>query len=175
MVAAVSTRDVRADNADIEGIMFGRLRSQVDREDGFTLVELMIAIAILGIILAVSIPVYSNVQRQAKITRLKADVTDSAAQASAYYKQYAQWPDATTFASRVAVLSANSNDQLSFNTPPGGAGTGLGDVYNVCIQGSLALDATTTVTYSYNLMARKLIQGACTYVAPQSQETAANN
>ena len=65
-----------------------RLRREAG-EGGFSLIELIVVVAILGVLVAIAIPVFGNIQGTARVNAVKAVAANGATQAAAQLAQRA--------------------------------------------------------------------------------------
>jgi len=71
--------------------MFNFLKKQTNQK-GFTLIELMIVVAIIGILAAIAVPQFSKYRARAYNTQALSDVRNVKAEASGYYSEYDHYP-----------------------------------------------------------------------------------
>ncbi len=60
---------------------------------GFTLVELMVVLLIIGILVAIAIPVYNTVQKNSKEKACRANIRTIEGAAAQYHADTGNWPD----------------------------------------------------------------------------------
>ncbi len=65
-------------------------------EKGFTLIELMIVIVILGILIGIAVPGFSGVKKKADLTVVKSDLHNIMYGLEMYYMDQKSYPTATT-------------------------------------------------------------------------------
>ena len=111
-------------------------------QKGFTLIELMIVVAIIGILAAIAIPAYQDYTIRAKVTELINAAGVCKTSVAEYYQAVGTFPTDRTKAGCSDVGTANSS-------PPIVAATGLITVNGLnALQTQLGGAATATFSYT---------------------------
>ncbi len=124
--------------------MITKLRKRIESEKGFTLIEMLIVIIILGILLAIAVPAYLKFRDRAN---------DSAAQGN--------------IRAMIPAIEAYNADNAGYASMTIGGATGLQTVYDAALKGPPAVTILSKSALAYCV---KSVSGTKTYYKTQASD-----
>jgi prepilin-type N-terminal cleavage/methylation domain-containing protein len=121
-------------------------RTGLSHHGGFTLIELMIVVAIIGTLAAIAIPLYANLQTRVRIARAQADARSLSSAISIYATHMGTMPAALTDLTSPVVndLGTSAGPFLASvpNPPTGGSPPWSAYAYTSSAVGTYSITAT---------------------------------
>ena len=97
--------------------MLQLFKKRTANRKGFTLVELLVVVAIIGILAAIAVPRFTDASNSAKVAKIQADLRTIDSAIAIYYAKNNAYPSATD------IVDATKGTLNTFPTPPTGAVT----------------------------------------------------
>lgn len=66
--------------------------TRADPDQGFTILEIMVAVVIIGILVAIAVPIYLHLQRNSQNSRFISDLRTFSQAYETYAMTYGKWP-----------------------------------------------------------------------------------
>lgn len=97
------------------------LKSIKRNDGGFTIVELLIVIVVIGILAALVLNTFSGIQERARDTERRTDINSLATQLEVYYADNPGYPDGATAGFEVNTTNLPGLDAEALSDPNGNA------------------------------------------------------
>ena len=97
--------------------MMQLFRKKMSNRKGFTLVELLVVVAIIGILAAIAVPKFASANNSARVAKIQADLRTIDSASAIYNANQGSYPTAAT------ILDATKGTMTTWPVPPANAVT----------------------------------------------------
>jgi len=130
-------------------------------QQGFTLIELMIVVAIIGILAAIAIPAYSDYMTRSKVSELLSVGAPAKTAISEYYITQNTFPTSATLAGFTTQVTSKYVSSLSYT----GSGTNQGMITITGNSGTTGLGTAVNITLKPTTNASGTVEWVCAATA----------
>jgi general secretion pathway protein G len=95
---------MRTKNLQRDNVCTGIWRSKPIKSIGFTLLEIIVSLAIAGILSGIAYPLYTEYIEKAKIARASEEILNISATLASYYTEYQKYPESLNDVGSATVL-----------------------------------------------------------------------
>lgn len=89
-------------------------------QKGFTMIELMVVVVIVGILAAIAIPIYGKYVKQARTTEATGRMGEIVTAAKAWAQEKTVWPTDTEFQAGEGILDPTDTENFTYTISAGG-------------------------------------------------------
>lgn len=111
---------------------------------GFTMIELMVVVVIVGILAAIAIPIYGKYVKQARTTEATGRIGEIITASKAWAQERTVWPTDTEFQNGEGILDPTPTENFTYSITGGGGSDPIGP-FQVTAAGRIKMEGVTVV------------------------------
>src|SRR5436309_2946577 len=123
------------------------MTASIRRRSGFTLIEILMVVIILGVLATIIIGLFANTTADAKVNSLKDDLRGVRSALQIYLAQHGSYPALATFSSQMTQFTDKNGNTSSAPTPTYNLGPYIVQVPPLPVGDNSGKSTVTSTTY----------------------------